>query len=35
MASITHGSAASFVEAKYTADGRPEFDAADFKELEF
>ena len=22
------------VEAKYTADGRPEFDAADFKEME-
>ena len=26
--------AASIVEAKYTDDGRPEFDAADFKELE-
>ena len=32
--SAVHGDAATFVKAKWTADGRPEFEAADFKEME-
>ena len=30
----TNAGAATIVEAKWTADGRPEFEAKDFKELE-
>jgi tetratricopeptide (TPR) repeat protein len=34
MANVEHGTAATMVKAQWTEDGRPQFEAGDFKEME-